>query len=133
MKLKQRQSELLLTDRALAELADVSTATVYRAKKGKASRYSVMKRIASALKCEVGDIEEFHPALRKRVFREARKQGAPPEVLDQADQVFEVGIPPSRETLQREAYSLLKDTIAYLDRTGGETLVERAVEERRRG
>ncbi len=132
MELKRRQKERGLTDRDLAEEAGVSTATVYRAKKGKVSRYSVMKQMAGALKCEVTDIDEFHPALRERVFREARKQGAPPEVLDQADQVFEVGIPPSRESLQLGAYSLLKDTMAYLDRAGATDLVNRAINERKR-
>ncbi len=130
MKLKQRQEELRLTDRALAKNSGVSTATVHRAKKGEVSRYGPMEQIAAALNCEVADIDEFHPALRERVFREARKQGAPPEVLDEAERVFEVGLPPSREALQLGAYSLLKDTISYLDRTGAGELVDRAISER---
>ena len=130
MKLKRRQEELRLTERALAERAGTSTATVHRAKKGKVSRYAVMEQIAAALDCEVEDIDEFHPALRERVLRDARKQGAPPEVLEEADQVFELGLPPSRETMQFAAYSLLRDAMDYLDRTGAGELVDRAINER---
>jgi hypothetical protein len=114
------------------EEARVSSATIYRAKKGKVRRYAPMEQIAAALKCEVRDIDEFHPALRERVFREARKQGVPPEVLDQADQVFEVGVPPTRESMQLEAYTLLANIVDYLDRTGRPDLVDRAIRERRR-
>lgn len=133
MKLKRRQKERRLTDRALAERAGTSTATVHRAKRGKVSRYAVMEQIATALDCKVSDIDEFHPALRERVFREAERQGAPPEVMDEAERVFEIGLPPSRETLQFGAYSLLKDAMAYLDRTGRGDLVDRAIHERERG
>lgn len=131
MKLQQRQKERRLTDRALAEKAGVSTGTIYRAKKAQVSRYAPMEQIAAALECQVGDIDEFHPTLRERVFREASKQGAPPEVIDQADQVFSIGIPPTQETLQQGAYYLLRDTIAYLDRVGRADLVDRAICERK--
>ena len=133
MKLGRRQKELRLTDRALRDKAGVSTATIHRAKRGEASRFGPMEQIAVALECEVRDIDEFHPALRERVFREAEKQGAPPEVLGKAEEMFEIGLPPSRETLQFEAYSLLKDTMAYLDGTGRGDLVDRAIRERRQG
>ncbi len=133
MKLKRRQKECRLTDRALAERAGTSTATVHRAKKGKVSRYAVMEQIATALDCKVSDIDEFHPALRERVFREAERRGAPTEVLGKAEEMFEVGLPPDRETLQFGAYSLLKDTISYLDRTGRGDLVDQAIRERRQG
>ena len=131
MKLKQRQAELRLTDRELKKKAGVSSATVHRAKNGKVSRYGPMEQIASALECQVADIDEFHPALRERVFREAVKQGAPSEVLDQADQVFWSGIPPTQETLQQGAYYLLRDTIGYLDQAGRADLVDRAIRERK--
>jgi DNA-binding Xre family transcriptional regulator len=131
MKLKQRQKERFLTDRALAEEAGVSTATVYRAKKCEVSRPAVMEQIASALECKVTDIDEFHPALRERVCREAEDEGAPPEVLDQAEEVFEIGLPPSQETIQGEAYFLLKGTMDYLDRAGRRDLVDQAIRERR--
>ena len=130
MKLGIRQKEFRLTDRALADRAGVSTATIHRAKRGGASRFGPMEQIAAALECEVRDIDEFHPALRERVFREARKQGAPPEVLDQADQEFNVGLPPTRETMQLGAYTMLTDAIAYLDRTGAADLVDKAIRER---
>jgi hypothetical protein len=133
MKLEQRQKELRLTDRALAKESGVSTATIYRAKKGQVSRYGPMEEIASALDCRVADIDEFHPALRERVFREAERRGAPAEVLGKAEEMFEVGLPPDRETLQFGAYSLLRDTMAYLDDTDRGDLVDRAIRERRQG
>ena len=132
MKVVQRQRELRLTDRALAERAGVSTATIHRAKRGEASRFGPMEQIAAALECKVRDIDEFHPALRERVFREARKQDVPLEVLDKADQVFEIGVPPTRESMQLDAYALLADIMAYLDRVGRGDLVDRAIRERRR-
>ncbi len=131
MKLGRRQRELGLTDRALRDKAGVSTATLWRAKRSEVSRRGPMEQIAAALKCEVRDIDEFHPALRERVFREARTQGVPPEVMDEAEHLFEVGAPPDLETLQFGAFSLLADAIAYLDRTGGANLVDRAIRERR--
>ncbi len=131
MKLERRQRELRLTDRALAERAGVSTATIHRAKKAEVRRYGAMEQIAAALECAVTDVDEFHPALRERVFREAKKQGAPLEVLDQADQEFHLGLPPSREALQFGAYTLLADIVDYLDRTGRADLVDQAIRERR--
>jgi DNA-binding Xre family transcriptional regulator len=141
MKLQRRQRELRLTDRALAKRAGVSTATIHRAKKAGeshpnakisgVSRYGPMEQIAAALECEVRDIDEFHPALRERVFREARKQGVPPEVLDQADQEFHLGLPPTPEALQFGAYTLLADIVDYLDRVGWGDLVDKAFRERR--
>ena len=136
MKLEQRQRERRLTDRALAEKAGVSTGTIYRAKKAKVTRYGPMEQIAAALECQVGDINEFHPALRERVFREAEKQGAPPQVIDEADQMdelFSLRLPPDKEFVQMAAYSLLRNTIAYLDRSGRPDLVDRAIRERKRG
>jgi DNA-binding Xre family transcriptional regulator len=131
MKLEQRQRELRLTDRVLAERAGVSTATLHRAKRGGASRFGPMEQIAAALECEVRDIDEFHSALRERVIREARRQGAPDEALDEAEHLFEVGAPPDRETMQLGAYTMLTDAIAYLERTGRADLVDRAIRERK--
>jgi DNA-binding Xre family transcriptional regulator len=131
MKLEQRQRELRLTDRALAERAGVSTATLHRAKKAEVRRYGVMEQIAAALECAVTDVDEFHPALRERVFREAKKQGAPLDVLDQADQEFHLGLPPSQKALQFAAYTLLADIVDYLDRVGRADLVDKAIRERR--
>ncbi len=130
MKLEQRQKERRLTDRALAERAGVSTATIHRAKKAEVRRYGVMEQIAAALECAVTDVDEFHPALRERVFREAKKQGAPLEVLDQADQEFHLGLPPSREALHFGAYTLLADIVGYLDWVGRADLVDKAIRER---
>ena len=130
MKLEQRQRELRLTDRVLAKKAEVAPSTVYWAKKAKVSRHGPMERIAAALECAVTDIDEFHPALRERVFREAKKQGAPLEVLDQADQEFHLGLPPTPEALQFGAYTLLADIVDYLDRIGRADLVDRAIRER---
>jgi transcriptional regulator with XRE-family HTH domain len=136
MRLKERQAELRLTDRELAKAANVARSTVYRAKTGEVSRYSVMEQIASTLKFDVVDIEEFRDALRERVFREAEKQGAPPQVIDEADQMdelFNIRLPPDKEFVQMAAYSLLQNTIAYLDRSGRGDLVDRALRERKRG
>ena len=136
MRLKERQAELRLTDRELAKAANVARSTVYRGKTGKVSRYSVMEQIASTLECDVVDIEEFRDALRERVFREAEKQGAPPQVIDEADQMdelFNIRLPPDEEFVQMAAYSLLRNTLAYLDRSGRADLVDRAMRERKRG
>jgi DNA-binding Xre family transcriptional regulator len=131
MKLERRQRELRLTDRALAKKSGVSTATLHRAKKAEVRRFGAMEQIAAALECAVTDIHEFHPALRERVFREARKEGVPLDVLDQADQEFNLGLPPSREVLEFGAYTLLANIVDYLDWIGRGDLVDKAIRERR--
>jgi len=133
MRLKQRQVELGLTDRDLAEAAKVARSTVYRAKTGKVSRYSVMGQMAGSLECEVWDIDEFRNALREKVYREAEKQGAPSQVIDEAEQMAEMFTitVPDKGTVQQAAFRLLRDVIAYLDRSGRTDLIDRAVRERR--
>lgn len=135
MKLEQRQKECMLTDRALAKRAGVSTATIYRAKKAEVSRYGPMEQIASALKCEIWDIDEFRDALREKVYREAERQGAPPEVIGEAEQMEEMFtiVVPDEGTVQQGAFRLVRDAVAYLDRSGRADLVERAMQERERG
>jgi hypothetical protein len=129
MKLERRQKECGLNDRALAKKAGVSTATIYRAKKADVSRHGPMEQMAGALGCEVWDIDEFRDALRERVYREAEKQGAPPQVIDEADQMAEMFtiVVPDESTVQQGAYRLLQSTIAYLDRTGRGDLVDKAI------
>jgi transcriptional regulator with XRE-family HTH domain len=132
MKFERRQRERGLTDRALAERIGGSTATVYRAKKGKVSRYSVMEEMSGALGCEVWDIDEFRDALLKKVYRDAEMLGAPPQVIDEADQMAEMFniVVPDDSTVQQAAFRLLRDAIAYLDRSGRTDLIDRAIRER---
>ena len=133
MKIRKRQVELRLTDLALAKEADVSTATVHRAKKGQVSRWSPMERIAKALELEVADVDEFRAALRERVFREARRSGAPDEVLDEAanlEEVFEVPVM-DLEMVEHGAYTLIRRAMTYLDRSGRADLVDKAIKERK--
>ena len=132
MRLKRIQGTRGLTDRALAKAADVARCTVYRAKTGQVSRPYVMGRIAGALGCEVWDIDEFRDALLKEVYRDAEKVGAPPQVIDEADQMAEMfNIAVSDEgTVQQAAYRLMGDIIAYLDRSGRTDLIDRAIRER---
>jgi transcriptional regulator with XRE-family HTH domain len=133
MKLKRRQKECGLNDRALAEKAGVSTATIYRAKKADVSRYRPMEQMAGALGCEVWDIDEFRDALRERVYREAEKRGAPPQVIAEADQMAETFtvVVPDEGDVQQGAYRVLRDAIAYLDRTGRGDLVDKAIRGRK--
>jgi hypothetical protein len=133
MKLEQRQKELMLTDRALAKRAGVSTATIYRAKKSEVSRYGPMEQMAGALKCQVWDIDEFRDALREKVYRDAENQGAPPQVIDEAEQMAEMFtiVVPDESTIQQGAFRLVRDAIAYLDRTGRDDLVDKAIRGRK--
>lgn len=129
MKLERRQKECGLNDRAFAKKAGVSTATIYRAKKSKVSRYGPMEQMAAALGFEVWDIDEFRDVLREKVYREAENRGAPPQVVDEADQIakmFKVVVP-DEEFVQQGAYRLLRSAIAYLDRTGRGDLVDKAI------
>jgi transcriptional regulator with XRE-family HTH domain len=131
MRLKQRQVELGLTDHDLAKAAKVARSTVYRAKTGKVSRYSVMEEISGALGFEVWDIDEFRDVLREKVYRDAEKVGAPPQVIDEADQMAEMFTitVPDEGTVQQAAFRLLRDVIAYLDRSGRTDLIDRAIRE----
>jgi fructoselysine-6-P-deglycase FrlB-like protein len=132
MKLERRQKECGLSDRALAKKAGVSTATIYRAKNVKVSRHGPMEQMATALGFEVWDIDEFRDALREKVYREAENQGAPPQVIDEAEQMaemFTIDVP-DEGTVQHAAYRLMGDIIAYLDRSGRTDLVDRAIRER---
>lgn len=134
MRIATRKIERGLTDRDIAKAAGVSTATVDRAKKGRVRRRSVMEQIASALELDVWDVDEFRPALRERVFREAGRRGAPEEVLDEAanlEEVFEVPVM-DLEMVELGAYTLIRQAMTYLDRSGRSDLVDRAIEERKR-
>ena len=86
-----------------------------------------------ALGCEVWDIDEFRDALRERVYREAEKRGAPPQVIAEADlmaETFTVVVPDEGD-VQQGAYRVLRDAIAYLDRTGRGDLVDKAIRGRK--
>ncbi|MDP9486104.1 MAG: helix-turn-helix transcriptional regulator [Actinomycetota bacterium] len=134
MEIRKRQAEQRLTDFALAKAAEVSTATVYRAKKGLVSRWSPMGRIAKALELEVEDVDEFRAALRERVFREARRRGAPEEVTDEAaslQEVFEVAVM-DPGLVEHGAYTLIRQAMSYLDRSGRSDLVDKAIAQRKR-
>ncbi len=134
MKIATRKIERGLTDRYIAKVAGVSTATVDRAKKGRVRRRSVMEQIASALELEVWDVDEFRTALREQVMREAGRRGAPEEVLDEAanlEEVFEVPVM-DLEMVELGAYTLIRQVMTYLDRNGRSDLVNKAIEERKR-
>ena len=134
MKIAKRQAELMLTDRALEEKSGVARSTIHRAKNGGTSRRDPMERIAKALDLEVADVDEFRPALRERVFREAQRRGAPEEVLDEAanlEEVFEVPVM-DLEMVEHGAYTLIRQAMTYLDRSGRADLVDKAIEERKR-
>jgi transcriptional regulator with XRE-family HTH domain len=134
MKLVRRQRELGFTDRGLAKAAGVSTATVYRAKRGKVSRWAQMEQLAEALEVQVRDIEEFHDAIRRRALAEAERLGAPPEVEAWADGLLGAGYEPmDREAVQEAAYSLLRDTMRFLDRAGRSDLVDKAIRDYEKG
>ena len=57
-----------LTDRELAHAADVSTGTLYRAKRGEVKRRATMEKIARALGVAVEDVTEFRETLQDDVL-----------------------------------------------------------------
>jgi transcriptional regulator with XRE-family HTH domain len=130
MKFAEAQANSGLTDRELAERAGSSTRTVWRIKQGHLpSREGAMRRLAEALGVEVGDIDEFREARRERVLNEARKRGAPEEVLDQATEVevFEVDL--DDNVIRRAALRSLRDTMRYLVEQGEVEGVDRVYRE----
>lgn len=134
MKLEKRKIELALNDRDLAKAADVSTATIYRAKKGQITRPDVMERIAKALNLKIIDVDEFQPALRENMFRRARRRGAPEEVLDEVDIMHDEGFLKfegdfSERAIQYGALRLLREVTSYLVRAGCAEDVERIIGE----
>ncbi len=134
MRIAKRQIELGLTDRALEKKAGVSRSTIHRAKNGGTTRRAPMEQIASALELEVVDVDEFRAALRKQVVREAKRRGAPEEVLDEAanlEEVFKVPVM-DLEMVELGAFSSIRQAMSYLDHNGRSDLVDKAIEERRR-
>src|SRR5215203_5735808 len=128
MRFAEAQARSGLTDRELAERAGSSTRTVWRIKQGHLPRReSAMRRLAEALGAEVDDIDEFVTAKRERVLNEARKQGAPEEVLDE---VIEITFPPDK-VIRRAALRSLRDTMRYLVEQGETEGVDRVYEEER--
>ncbi len=134
MKIATRKVERGLTDRYIAKAAGISTATFHRAKKGRVKSRSVMEQIAAALDLEVLDVDEFRAAIREQVMREAGRRGAPEEVLDEAvnlEEVFEVPVM-DPEMVDIGAYTLIKQAMTYLDRSGRSDLVDKAIAQRKR-
>jgi len=138
MRIAMRQKELRITERALMEKSGVSRATIYRAKRpeqtGGVKRRGPMEQLAKALKLEIVDIDEFRPALRERMFREAERRGAPQEVRDEVEQmqeVFKVDSP-DEKIVVLGAYALVRKAVAYLDRIGRADLVDKTIEKRNR-
>lgn len=133
MKLEKRQTEKVLTDRALAEKAGVSTATVYRAKRGGGvKRWSVMEQIASALDLKVEDIDEFREALFARMYRAEMARGAPDVAIEEAEhlrELFEIKYP-GEELVEAGALRAITQAMDYLDRRGRSDLVNKAIQER---
>jgi transcriptional regulator with XRE-family HTH domain len=130
MKFAEAQARTGLTDRELADRAGSSTRTVWRIKQGYLpSRDSAMRRLAGALGVEVDDIDEFRDAKRERVLKEARKRGAPEEVLDEV--FFDVTFPDDK-VIRRAALRSLRDTMRYLIEQGEVEGVDRVYEEVRR-
>src|SRR5829696_1965734 len=122
----EAQARSGLTDRELAERAGSSTRTVWRIKHGHLpTRESVMRPLAGALGVEVDGIDEFREAKRERVLNEARKQGAPEEVLDE---VIEITYPPDK-VIRRAALRSLRDTMRYLVEQGEFEEVDRVYRE----
>lgn len=132
MKLEKRQAEKKLTDRVLAEKAGISTATVYRAKKGKVKRYGPMQQIAEALDVEVEDVDEFREVLFARMYRAAMARGAPDVAIEEAEnlqEVFEIEYPDPR-IVEAGALRAIVQAMDYLDRKGRSALVDKAIRER---
>jgi transcriptional regulator with XRE-family HTH domain len=128
MRFAEAQARSGLTDRELADRAGSSTRTVWRIKQGHLPRReSAMRRLAGALGVEVDDIDEFVSARNERVLDEARKRGAPEEVLDE---VIEVTIPDDR-VIRRAALRSLRDTMRYLVEQGEIEGVDRIYNEER--
>lgn len=134
MRIARRQAELGLTDRALEAKAGVSRATIHRGKNGGIKRRGPMEQIASALELGVADVDEFRATLRDHIFREARRRGAPEEVLDEAaslQEVFEVEVM-EPELVEHGAYTLIRQAMSYLDRSSRSDLVDKAIARRNR-
>jgi transcriptional regulator with XRE-family HTH domain len=126
MRFAEVQARRGLTDRELAERAGSSTRTVWRIKQGHLpTRESAMRRLAGALGVEVEDIDEFVAAREEQVLNEARKQGAPEEVLDE---VIDITFPPDN-VIRRAALRSLRDTMRYLVEQGEVEAVDRVYRE----
>lgn len=127
MKFAEAQARTGLTDRELAERAGSSTRTVWRIKQGQLpSREGAMRRLAEVLGVEVEDIDEFVEARKERILNEARKRGAPEEVLDEV--FFDVTFPDDK-VIRRAALRSLRDTMRYLIEQGEVERVDRIYEE----
>jgi transcriptional regulator with XRE-family HTH domain len=66
--LTKLQEQSGLTDRELAQAADVSTGTLYRAKQGEVKRRNTMEKIARALGVAVEDVTQFRETLLEEGF-----------------------------------------------------------------
>lgn len=126
MKLEKRQAQMALTDRALAKKADVSTATIHRAKRGgELKRYGPMQRIAEALDVAVEDIDEFRAALFARMYRAEMARGAPDTAIEEAEnlqEIFELPYP-DPESVVVGAYRSIVQAMRYLDRKDRKSVV----------
>ena len=133
MKLEKRQAEKLLTDRALAKKAGVSTATIHRAKRGDGeTRPDSMEKIAAALDIEVEDVDQFREAMFARMYRTAMARGAPDVAIEEAEhlqELFEVKYP-GEELVKAGALRGIVQAMDYLDRRGRSDLVNKAIQER---
>lgn len=132
MKLERRRSEMGLTDRELRDKAGVSSATIYRAKRGEVKRRSVMEPIASALELEVENVDEFREALFARMYQAAMARGAPDVAIEEAEnlqEVFEIEYPDPR-VVEAGALRAIVQAMDYLDRKGRSALVDKAIRER---
>src|SRR5215213_358708 len=126
MKFAEAQARTGLTDRLLADSDRSSTRQMWRIKQGYLpSREGAMRRLAETLGVEVEDIDEFVEARKERVLNEARKRGAPEEVLDE---VIEITFPPDN-VIRRAALRSLRDTMRYLVEQGEVEGVDRIYEE----
>ena len=68
MDLTKLQVQSGMTDRQLADAAEVSTGTLYRAKQGEVKRRKTMDKIARALGVAVEDVTQFRETLREESF-----------------------------------------------------------------
>ena len=102
--------------RELAKAAGMSTRTIWELENGRrVPQPRTMRRLAEVLDVALEDVEEFREAIRHEASR-----GAPPEVLDQADEmeeVFEVDLVDAR-FMRVAAQRSLREVMEYLVRSG---------------
>jgi transcriptional regulator with XRE-family HTH domain len=126
-KLKELRLSKGYSTRQLAEAAGVSTRTIWELEnRRRVPQPRTMRRLAEGLDVALKDVEEFREAIRHEASR-----GAPPEVLDQADEmeeVFEVDLVDAR-FMRVAAQRSLREVMEYLISSGHKEDVDRIYRE----